>query len=136
MFDATEDDETLVVATDEELGLEELGTDELGTDELGAEELGLDELGADELGFDELGADELGLDELGTDEDDPVDKQAASLPHSQTISSIAISKFDVGCGSRLAMLNKADIDCSATRFPRIADTGIVACAHSPLRTKP
>ena len=58
---------------------------------------------------------ELLLDGLLLEEllDDPVLKQAALVPHSQIISSIAISKLDVGNGSRLAILNRVVMACRA-----------------------
>ncbi len=75
------------------------------------------------------------VDDVDVDEDEPVEAQAASVPQSHTMLSIAIGKLAVGCGSMLAIMNNCDMDCRAL-IPRIAEIGIVACAQSPLRTKP
>ena len=73
----------------------------------------------------------------GAEEDETTAWQSALVPHSQITSSIASSEFAAGkAPSTLAILNNADIDCSATKLPRSAETGTVACAQSPLRTKP
>jgi hypothetical protein len=104
-----------VFALDEELLDEEL----LGDEVAALLELVATLLAADEVL--ELVAVELET-ELGTEEEPtfpfdeeelPVDWQAASLPQSQTISSIAIGNADVGVGSRLAIMNNCDMDCSA-----------------------
>ena len=113
MLGADEEDEDVVVATDELLRLVATEDEELlrlvvaTEDELGVTTTEL----LEELGFELLVAGfELLVATADEDDEDGVAWQAALEPHSQTISSIAISKFDVGCGSRLAMLNNADID--------------------------
>ena len=100
---------------------------------LATEELVLDELATDDAGFD----DELdGADDLLLDDELTGVWQAALVPQSQTMSSIAISKAACGsCPSTLVKLNSCDMDCNAL-IPRISAIGIVAWPQSPLRTKP